>query len=345
MAIIRCTQKLLKEMGLNKSELSDEVADSGRLGAWYANLLVIERKKSVIFTNERTLLSFLTIGLKRDEIRQLDHVFRQGLVELLDEEGVSVHDDAERVLGEYREIGYGRTGDRSVLGCMNDLANMAQYQVAYQGGLRFVEMPNIRTVMNEAPMSRLGMESPRRTFRRWLDGDAITSSPRKRPAARKKKPQRTFPDDVTIRLSGGTAIITPKDSTIATTHLEIGPHLASMSETDVLALFNDTIEARDRLAAQHPDIIQEIPPGRPQIRYHEQANQWTPRGSALRCVIGDAGDQAVIYIDDQELTIEEFGRLLTTYAGWGMRIEFMSEESLFHRPPLELCDPNDADEQ
>jgi hypothetical protein len=105
-------------------------------------------------------------------------------------------------------------------------------------------------------------------------------------------------------------------------------------------MFNATIEARDDLAARHPDIIKEIPPGRPQIRYHKRSDQWTPRGSALRCVIGDMDGQAVIHIDDKELTIDEFGRLLTTYSGWGMRIEFMSEESLHRRPPLVLDDPD-----
>ena len=141
-----------------------------------------------------------------------------------------------------------------------------------------------------------------------------------------------------------TAIVQPTDAAIATTHLEVGPRLSSMSDNEVLALFNATIDARDQRAAKHPDIVREIPPGHPQIRYHKRADQWTPRGSALRCVIDDMDGQAVITIDDQELSIEEFGRLLTTYSGWGMRIEFMSEESLHRRPPLVLTDPEDADE-
>ena len=78
MAIIRCTQKLLKEMGLSKSDLVDQDPAAESLGSWYANLLIIERKKSVIFTNERTLLTFLVVGLKRAEIRQLAGVFRHG---------------------------------------------------------------------------------------------------------------------------------------------------------------------------------------------------------------------------------------------------------------------------
>ena len=42
--------------------------------------------------------------------------------------------------------------------------------------------------------------------------------------------------------------------------------------------------------------------------------------------------QAVIEIDGRELSIEEFGRMLTTYSGWGMRIEFVPEDEVHRRP-------------
>jgi len=37
-----------------------------------------------------------------------------------------------------------------------------------------------------------------------------------------------------------------------------------------------------------------------------------PRGDVLRCIIDDGGPkgEAVIHIDDQELSLREFGRLL-----------------------------------
>ena len=40
----------------------------------------------------------------------------------------------------------------------------------------------------------------------------------------------------------------------------------------------------------------------------------------------------VIGIDDQELSWREFGRLLTTYACWGMRIVFVPEDRLDSQP-------------
>ena len=45
-------------------------------------------------------------------------------------------------------------------------------------------------------------------------------------------------------------------------------------------------------------------------------------------------------IDDQEFGIEEFARLLATYAGWGMRIEFVPEDEIHRRPALQVREPD-----
>ena len=54
----------------------------------------------------------------------------------------------------------------------------------------------------------------------------------------------------------------------------------------------------------------------------------------LRCIIDDGGPdgEVVIHIDDQELSLREFGRLLRVHAGWGMRIAFVPEEFISENP-------------
>ena len=54
----------------------------------------------------------------------------------------------------------------------------------------------------------------------------------------------------------------------------------------------------------------------------------------------DENGQLVVGIDDQELSLEEFGRMLTTYAGWGMRIEFVPDDQLHRQPALEVREPD-----
>jgi hypothetical protein len=58
----------------------------------------------------------------------------------------------------------------------------------------------------------------------------------------------------------------------------------------------------------------------------------------LRCIIDDAGPdgEVTIQIDDKELSLEEFGRLLRVHAGWGMRIAFVPEEFVTENPKVEI---------
>jgi hypothetical protein len=65
----------------------------------------------------------------------------------------------------------------------------------------------------------------------------------------------------------------------------------------------------------------------------------------LRCLVeDDENAQLVVAIDDQRLNLEEFGRMLTTRAGWGMRIEFVPDDQLHRRPALEVREPDLEDE-
>ena len=48
-----------------------------------------------------------------------------------------------------------------------------------------------------------------------------------------------------------------------------------------------------------------------------------------------------MHIDDQELSLQEFGRLLSTHAGWGMRIVFVPSELVDEEPEIQVREPNE----
>ena len=56
MQLIRCTKKLQKEIGLKQSDLCTEEPRFSYLGSWHANLIHIDRRKCLLFANDRTLL-------------------------------------------------------------------------------------------------------------------------------------------------------------------------------------------------------------------------------------------------------------------------------------------------
>ena len=157
-----------------------------------------------------------------------------------------------------------------------------------------------------------------------------------------KKPHVARMYEVTITRDDEYAQIAYKDTSIMTTNLKIGPAIADMTDEQILDAHNDCIRARAELVRTNPHVAVEVPLGQPQIRYSERADQWTPRGDVLRCIVEDGAEDggATVLIDDKELTMEEFGRLLTTYAGWGMRIEFVPEDDVHRRPRLDVREPD-----
>ena len=162
------------------------------------------------------------------------------------------------------------------------------------------------------------------------------------PFMRKKLPRRASVDEVKIVREGGTAVIEHADPAVSVAHVNVGPELQSMSDADVVDLFNAMMEAQEKLAAGFDSTVIEIPPGKPQVRFVENSGQWVPRGGVLRCHIEDDEDgEAVICIDDRAFDLAGFGALLCQFAGWGMRIAFVPEDEVTERPEIEVREPED----
>jgi hypothetical protein len=156
-----------------------------------------------------------------------------------------------------------------------------------------------------------------------------------------KKPQIATLDKVIITRNGDYAEITNRDQTVTAMSLKIGPEVAQMTDREILDHFNATVMAMQRSAASYRHRAEEIPPGMPQVSYFEQSDQWVPRGHVLRCVIHDEGRRPIIEIDDRDFTLEEFGAMLTTFSGWGMRIVFVPDSDLEKPPVIVVREPKD----
>jgi hypothetical protein len=144
-------------------------------------------------------------------------------------------------------------------------------------------------------------------------------------------------NDVTITREGDCARIEYKEEDIPATHLEIGPEITGMSNEEILEAYNECLRNDAKLAAGRKHVAFELPLGAEQIEYFARCDQWVPRGGVLRCLIEhDEHGQVIVKIDGQNLRLKQFGKLLATYAGWGMRIEFMPGNEVPRRPVLEV---------
>lgn len=148
MAIVRCTAKLLKELGTNQLT---ETSQSPSLWDWHANLLRIERKKWVLFTNDQTLYSFFVRFVKRPLPPDFVEMFRLGLFKSLMGEALTEL-LVENALRDHRNVVIARTKSRGVLGSMNDLAFQLKCLIEIMGGLARADLSEVNREMNRIPM-------------------------------------------------------------------------------------------------------------------------------------------------------------------------------------------------
>jgi hypothetical protein len=147
-------------------------------------------------------------------------------------------------------------------------------------------------------------------------------------------------DEVTVTRDGDWARVEYKEGDIEATVLKIGPEIREMSDGEIVELHNEGLRHKVTQASQYKQVAVEVPLGSAQIEYFAQCHQWVPRGSVLRCLIrDDLHGQLLIKVDEQDLQLEQFGKLLTTYEGWGMRIEFVPQEEVHRRPVVEVREP------
>jgi hypothetical protein len=147
-------------------------------------------------------------------------------------------------------------------------------------------------------------------------------------------------DEVTVTRDGEFARIEYKEGDIADALLEIGPEIVEMSDSEIVELHNEVLRDKAAQASEYKQVAIEMPLGSVQIEYFARCDQWVPRGSVLRCLVEhDEHGQVIVKIDEQELRLKQFGKLLTTYGGWGMRIEFVPQEEVHRRPVVEVREP------
>jgi hypothetical protein len=148
--------------------------------------------------------------------------------------------------------------------------------------------------------------------------------------------------EVIVKRDGDFARIEYKEGDIAASLLKIGPEIREMSDSEIVELHNETLRDKARRASEYKQVAVEMPLGSAQIEYFARCDQWVPRGTVLRCLIRDSlQGQLLIRVDEQDLRLKQFGKLLSTYEGWGMRIEFVPQEEVHRRPVVEVREPTE----
>lgn len=112
--LIQCTKKLLDQLNLKPESAADEEP----LFSWHANLLNINRRKTVVLVNDKNKYVVVLYGLKVRDFKKLDELIPEAIRETLRDECIK-DDIIDEFINHSRGITYARTKDKASVARMN----------------------------------------------------------------------------------------------------------------------------------------------------------------------------------------------------------------------------------
>ncbi len=162
MLIFRVTQKLATKLKIAPTVALPRAADP--LTDWTANLFVADRCQYIIVTNSATLYSVIFPGRGITKPEHFIERAYEALVRQMIKDGCGAL-FKERIIPAGDEVVFIKTGDRKVMGSINDLVRCAQAHIEYGGDTP--EETSDKIV--ETPMGALKYGRPRDEMRTLAD--------------------------------------------------------------------------------------------------------------------------------------------------------------------------------
>lgn len=156
MLILKCTDKAAQAFAVRRAALPQIPAseNTSLLGDWFVNALRFGHTKALLFANADTLYSFLVPYLKKD-LADPQRFFLENMLRYFLSEDLNPR-DIERVMEEYHDMTLARSDSRSILGSMNDLANMYEATISAYGGIQRVDLLWVAWEINRTPQLKRG---------------------------------------------------------------------------------------------------------------------------------------------------------------------------------------------
>jgi hypothetical protein len=145
MKIIRCTKKLLKEAGIAVTD--QPVSPSSWLESWHANLVIIDRCKCLLVTNDESFYTLFIPGLKKSDFKNLKLIINEHLFKSMVYDGLP-QSSIEKILAVGDELFFPQTNNRSVLGTMNDMKFALEHRVYANGGMKYCKPLEFQHTIN-----------------------------------------------------------------------------------------------------------------------------------------------------------------------------------------------------
>ncbi len=120
--LIQCTKKLLDELKVKPEERKEE----DPLFSWHANVISINRRKTVVIMNDKSRYMIILHGLKAKDFKNLGALILQAIRETFQRECIK-DEIIDRYIDEAKSITFTKTKDRTLVARLNKSCEMAEF--------------------------------------------------------------------------------------------------------------------------------------------------------------------------------------------------------------------------
>ncbi|MFD3157986.1 plasmid pRiA4b ORF-3 family protein [Haloimpatiens sp. FM7330] len=120
--LIQCTKKLLDQLKIKPAEPKEEET----LFSWHANLIIVNRRKTVVLVNDSNRYVIVLYGLKAKDLKKIDELILQAIKETFEEECIK-SEIIDKFINQSKEIVYTKTKNKTSVARMNKSCEVVYY--------------------------------------------------------------------------------------------------------------------------------------------------------------------------------------------------------------------------
>jgi hypothetical protein len=120
--LIQCTKRLLAELKVETSEPSEEEA----LFSWHANMITMNRRKTLVLTNDSNRYIIVLHGLKAKNLKKIDVLILHAIRETFREEGIK-DEVIEAYISQSKKFSFTTTKNRTLVARLNKACENVYY--------------------------------------------------------------------------------------------------------------------------------------------------------------------------------------------------------------------------
>ena len=154
--LLRCTTRLLATIGGETKPALNTTALASA-SDFYANLTWIDGRKCLLVTHAGTLFSIFTPEVRVGDLRQIGRFFVPLIEDALNSEGLPSDTFGDLVADD---VELAKTANRSVLGCMNEMAWFCELAFWDVGNIRLLAVAQLNHELRRLIFGPLGSAHP-----------------------------------------------------------------------------------------------------------------------------------------------------------------------------------------